>query len=136
MTNLSRSIPNGRWLHIIPPCIIIYIVAFMDRTNIGFAMAGGMNKALGISATVSGIAAGIFFFGYLFLQIPGGKMAERGSGKTFITVSILVWGVIAVLNGFVQNTWQLLLVRFLLGVAEGGVWPCILGMLANWFPSK
>ncbi|MDQ0199373.1 MFS transporter [Neobacillus ginsengisoli] len=136
MTNLSKSIPNGRWLHIIPPCIIIYIVAFMDRTNIGFATAGGMDKALGISATVSGIAAGIFFFGYLFLQIPGGKMAERGYGKNFITISILAWGLIAVLNGFVQNTWQLLLVRFLLGVAEGGVWPCILGILANWFPSK
>jgi sugar phosphate permease len=134
--NLSKNIPNGRWLHIIPPTILVYIVAFMDRTNISFAMAGGMDKALGMTATTSGLAAGIFFVGYLFLQVPGGRIAERGSAKKFIAYTILAWGALAVLSGLVQNTTQLLIIRFLLGVAEGGVWPAVLTIISHWFPNE
>jgi hypothetical protein len=117
----NKPIPNGRWLRIIPPAIIVYIVAYMDRMNIGFAMAGGMNESLGISMTISGLAAGIFFFGYMVLQIPGGHLAEHGSAKKFIAWTIIAWGVVSTLTGFVQNEWQLLTMRFLLGVAEGGL---------------
>lgn len=135
-TDLSKNIPNGRWIHIIPPTILVYIVAFMDRTNIGFAMAGGMDQSLGMTASTSGLAAGIFFVGYLFLQVPGGRIAERGSAKKFIACSILVWGGLAVLSGFVHNVTQLLIIRFLLGVAEGGVWPAILTIISHWFPNE
>ncbi|MBC2580517.1 MFS transporter [Clostridium sp. DJ247] len=134
--NISNKVPNGRWLHIIPPTILVYIVAYMDRTNIGFAMAGGMDKSLGMTATISGLAAGIFFFGYMFLQIPGGKIAEKGSAKKFIAWTILGWGGFAIISGFVQNVWQLLAIRFLLGVAEGGVWPAILTIISHWFPNE
>ena len=108
----------------------------MDRMNIGFAMAGGMNEALRISMTISGLAAGIFFFGYMVLQIPGGHFAEHGSAKKFIAWTIITWGFISTLTGFVQNEWQLLTMRFLLGVAEGGLWPAILVVIGNWFPAK
>ena len=57
-----QAIPRARWWRIIPPTVIIYIIAYMDRVNISFAMAGGMNEALGLSMTVSGLAAGIFFW--------------------------------------------------------------------------
>lgn len=134
--NLSNEIPKGRWLHIIPPAMLVYIVAFMDRTNIGFAIAGGMDKALGMTATASGLAAGIFFIGYLTLQVPGARMAERGSAKKFIAITIVAWGVLAVLSGLAQNMTQLLIVRFMLGVAEGGVWPAILTILSHWFPNE
>ncbi len=132
----TSHIPNGRWLHIIPPTIIVYIVAYMDRMNIGFAIAGGMNEALGISMTVAGLAAGVFFFGYMILQIPGGHIAEHGSAKKFIAWTIIAWGCLSTLTGFVQNEWQLMLMRFLLGVAEGGLWPAILVIIGNWFPAR
>jgi sugar phosphate permease len=134
--NLQKVIPSARWWRIIPPTIIIYIVSYMDRVNISFAMAGGMNKELGLSAAASGLAAGVFFWGYLALQIPGGHMAEHGSAKKFITWTILAWGVISLLTGFVHSAWQMYVMRFLLGVAEGGVYPAILVVIGKWFPQK
>ncbi len=106
----------------------------MDRVNIAFAMPGGMDKDLGITATMAGLAGGIFFLGYLFLQVPGGKIAVHGSGKKFIGWSLVAWAVISVLTGIVTNQYQLLALRFLLGVAEGGMLPVVLTMISNWFP--
>ncbi|MDR3564124.1 MAG: MFS transporter [Negativicutes bacterium] len=135
-TEILQTIPNARWIRIIPPTIIIYIIAYMDRMNVSFAMAGGMSKDLGLSMTLSGVAAGIFFFGYLVLQVPGGHLAEHGSAKRFILFSIIGWGFTSMLTGLAQNEWQILTARFLLGVAEGGVFPAILVILSNWFPKN
>ncbi|CAH2602231.1 MFS transporter [Rhodovastum atsumiense] len=132
----SRSIPSARWWRIIPPAILVYIFSFMDRTNIGFAMAGGMNESLSMTASMSGLAAGIFFVGYVLLQAPAGHWAEHRSAKQFIGLSILVWGGLSILCGFVQTSTQLLVVRFLIGVAEGGVWPAMLVILSHWFPNE
>lgn len=132
----KEHIPNQRWLRIIPATIILYIVTFMDRMNVSFAMAGGMNESLGISLKTAGLAAGIFFLGYIVLQAPGGHLAEHRSAKKFVSWTIIGWGSLSILNGFVQNEWQLLTIRFLLGVAEGGVYPAILVILSNWFPAK
>lgn len=131
----SVKIPRKRWLHIIPATIILYIMTFMDRMNISFAIAGGMREELGLSMTIAGLAAGIFFIGYMFLQIPGGYIAEKKSAKHFITYTIVGWGALTIVNGFVTEEWQLLLIRFLLGVVEGGVYPAILVILGNWFPA-
>ncbi|MBE6183327.1 MFS transporter [Bacillus ginsengihumi] len=133
---LVTKVPNGRWIHIIPTTILVYIVAYMDRTNIAFAIAGGMDKDLGMTSTIAGLAAGIFFIGYMVLQVPGGMIAEKGSAKRFIAWSILAWGGLAVISGFVQSPTQLLMIRFLLGVAEGGIWPAILVIISNWFPNE
>jgi len=132
----NKSIPSGRWKHIIPPAILVYIVAFIDRTNIGFAIAGGMDKSLGMTANVAGLVAGIFFIGYLFLQIPGGRIAERGSAKKFVAWTVLAWGGLTILSGFAQNVTQILIIRFFIGVAEGGVWPAILTIISHWFPRE
>jgi MFS family permease len=107
----------------------------MDRTNIGFAFSG-MGHDLHISAAKQGLAGGIFFIGYLFLQIPGGHLAERWSAKRFVGIMILIWGVLAFASGLVQNFTELLIVRFLLGVAEGGIWPAILVLISHWFPAR
>ncbi len=136
MIENSVKIPNKRWTHIIPATIILYIMTFMDRMNISFAIAGGMREDLGLSMTVAGLAAGIFFIGYIFLQVPGGYIAENKSAKKFITYTILGWGLLTVVNGFVTKEWELLLIRFLLGFVEGGVYPAILVILGNWFPSN
>jgi len=116
--------------------MIICIISYMDRVNIGFAMAGGMSTALGMTASVAGLAAGIFFIGYLFLQVPGGQFAAKHSGKKFITYSILVWAVISILTGMAETVNQLLILRFALGVAEGGMLPVALTMVSNWFPNE
>lgn len=130
----TADIPRQRWLRIIPPILIACIISYMDRVNIAFAMPGGMDAELGISATMAGLAGGIFFIGYLFLQVPGGKIAVHGSGKKFIGWSLVAWAVISVLTGLITNQYQLLVLRFLLGVAEGGMLPVVLTMISNWFP--
>jgi MFS family permease len=135
-TDHPEKIPGERWKYIIPPAILVYIVAFIDRTNIGFAIAGGMDKTLGMTATVTGLVAGIFFVGYLFLQVPGGRIAEHGSAKKFVAWTILAWGGLTILSGFAQNVTQILILRFCIGVAEGGVWPAILTIISHWFPRE
>ncbi len=130
------TIPSARWWRIIPAAILVYIFSFMDRTNISFAMAGGMNETLGMTAALSGLAAGIFFVGYVIPQIPAGHFAEHGNAKQFIGISILFWGGLSILCGLVQNPTELLIIRFLTGVAEGGVWPAMLVIISHWFPNE
>lgn len=129
----NGSIGRTRWRRIIPVAFLMYTIAYMDRINVGFGFSG-MEKSLHISASVAGLAGGIFFFGYLFLQIPGGHIAAKFSAKKFVLISLLVWGLFAILTGVVTNETELLVVRFLLGVAEGGVWPATLILLSRWFP--
>jgi sugar phosphate permease len=135
MSTQAVSAPRQRWIRIIPVAFLMYTIAFMDRINVGFGFTG-MEKTLGFGAEVSGLVGGIFFFGYMFLQIPGGQLAVKWSARKFVTISLIAWGIFAVLTGLVQNTAELLIVRFLLGVAEGGVWPATLVLLANWFPNE
>lgn len=129
-------IPNGRWFHILMPIMILCIVSYMDRTNIGFAIPGGMNKDLAMSASFAGFAAGIFFIGYLFLQVPAGHLASRGAAKKFLTWSMVVWGIISILTAYITSETQLIVLRFALGVAEGGMLPVALTMIAQWFPNE
>ncbi|MBB5193561.1 sugar phosphate permease [Silvimonas terrae] len=136
MQEIEQAVPRTRWLRIIPPIMIACIISYMDRVNIGFAMPGGMASDLGIAASMMGLAGGIFFIGYLFLQVPGGKIAVHGSGKKFIAWSLVAWAVISILTGLVRNEIELLILRFILGVAEGGMLPVVLTMISNWFPDK
>ncbi|POB09263.1 MFS transporter [Sulfobacillus sp. hq2] len=129
----DRPTGHKRWTRIIPVAFLMYTIGFMDRINIGFGFSG-MEKTLSTNATMAGLAGGIFFFGYLFLQIPGGHWGVNWSAKKFITLSLIFWAIFAMLTGAVQNVPELLTVRFLLGVAEGGVWPATLALLAKWFP--
>ncbi|WP_272910885.1 MFS transporter [Arthrobacter sp. FW306-05-C] len=85
------AVGNTRWKRLIPVAIIVYIISFMDRTNIGFAL-NGLHQDLGIDAAQQGLAAGIFFIGYLVLQIPGGHLAEHWSAKKFVGIMVLIWG--------------------------------------------
>jgi sugar phosphate permease len=132
---LTQVIPRQRYLRVIPIAFLMYTIAFMDRINIGLAIPS-MSKQLHFDPAVAGTAFGIFFLGYLFLQIPGGHIAERWSAKWFVFTLLLVWGCFAILTGFVRNVTELLAVRFLLGIAEGGVWPATLVLLAHWFPRE
>ncbi|TKI05514.1 MFS transporter [Martelella alba] len=137
MTTVSdKPLTRGRWLHIIPATILVYIVAYMDRTNIAIGIAGGMEEDLGMAASFAGLVAGIFFIGYIFLQIPGGQIAERYSAKKLIAFTIIAWGGFALLTGYVRSPAELLMIRFTLGVAEGAVYPAILALIGHWFPNE
>lgn len=132
----QQAIPKARWVRILPATVLIYIIAYMDRMNISFAIAGGMNKELHLSMAGAGLAAGIFFIGYMLLQVPAGHIAEHISAKKYIFWAILAWGMLSFLTGLVRNAPQLMVMRFLLGVAEGGVYPALLVLVSKWFPTK
>lgn len=122
-----------RWQHIIPVAFIMYTIAFVDRTNISLALPN-ISHDLNMNPAQAGSAAGIFFWGYLLLQIPGGYLAEHWSAKRFISILLVCWGLAAMLCGLVRTWEQFWFMRLLLGVAEGGVWPATLVLLAHWFP--
>src|SRR5690349_21900857 len=126
----AAAVGRTRWVRLIPVAILVYIISFMDRTNIGFAL-NGLHHDLGIDKAQQGLAAGVFFIGYLTLQIPGGHLAEHWSAKKFVGIMILVWGCLAVAMGFVHSFADLLAVRFFLGVAEAGIWPAILVLISH-----
>ncbi len=122
-----------RWQHIIPVAFIMYTIAFVDRTNISLALPS-ISHDLHMNPAQAGSAAGIFFWGYLLLQIPGGYLAEHWSAKRFISILLVLWGLAAIVCGLVRTGEEFWLMRFVLGVAEGGVWPATLVLLAHWFP--
>jgi sugar phosphate permease len=125
--------PQQRWLRIIPVAFIMYTIAYVDRTNISLAMSD-IARELHMDPTQQGAAFGLFFIGYVLLQIPGGYLAERWSAKRFISTLLVVWGICAVGCGLVHTRMEFWIMRFLLGVAEGGVWPAMLVLLSHWFP--
>jgi MFS family permease len=124
---------SQRWLHIIPVAFIMYTIAFIDRTNVSLALPS-MSRDLHMNPTQAGSAAGIFFWGYVLLQIPGGHLAQRWSAKRFVAILLIVWGLCSMACGLVHTARQFWAMRLLLGVAEGGVWPAVLVLLSHWFP--
>ena len=119
-------------LRVIPYVFILYIIAFLDRVNVGYA-ALQMAGDLGFSAEVFGFGAGIFFFGYVLLEIPGTIIVERWSARKWIARIMISWGILAVMMAFVRTSTQFYWVRFLLGAAEAGFFPGIIVYLSHWF---
>ena len=84
-----------RWLRIIPVATIMYAIAFINRTNVSLALPS-MRRDLHMNGVQAGTIAGIFFWGYLLLQVPGGYLASRWSTKRFVSILMVVWGCCAV----------------------------------------
>jgi MFS transporter, ACS family, tartrate transporter len=114
---------------------LLYIVAFLDRINIGFA-ALTMNKELGISSQQFGFLAGIFFVGYAICEIPSNLLLHKLGARIWLARILVTWGILAALTGLVHNAHQLYIARFLLGLAEGGYFPGILLYLTYWFRQR
>ena len=132
----DRSIPRMRWARIVPLLIMINTVSYIDRSNLGYAIAGGLDADLKLRAAFSGLAAGVFFWGYFVLQFPGGHWAERGHAKTIMTCSLLAWSCLTIGMAFVIAGSQLLVMRFITGSAEGAIFPATYTILGNWFPAR
>ncbi|WP_027350245.1 MFS transporter [Halotalea alkalilenta] len=118
---------------IIPYLLLLYVVAYIDRANISYA-ALEMNASLGFNAEIYGFAAGIFFIGYFLFEVPSNLLLHRFGARKWICRICMTWGIVVVLTGFVQNATQLYLLRFLLGVAEAGLFPGVILYLTYWFP--
>jgi ACS family tartrate transporter-like MFS transporter len=115
--------------------VVLYLVAYLDRANVGFAKLR-MAQDLGFSDEVFGIGIGIFFIGYLVLEIPGALLVERWSARKWFTRILVTWGFISAATAFVVTPAQFNLARFLLGVAEAGFFPGIIVYFTHWFPQR
>lgn len=127
------QIPSRRWVQIIPVALLMYTIAFVNRTNISLALPA-ISHNLRMNPKEAGEVAGIFFWGYLLLQFPGGYLAERWSAKRFVAILLVAWGLCAAGCGLVRNWHELWAMRLFLGLAEGGVYPATLVLLSHWFP--
>lgn len=122
-------------LRILPFVFLLFVIAQLDRNNIGFA-ALAMNKELAITSQQYGLLFGIFFFGYCIFEIPSNLLLHKIGARVWIARILISWGIVAMLTGFVHTVHQLYVVRFLLGWAEAGYFPGILLYLTYWFPQR
>ena len=117
---------------LLPFLFLLYVANYLDRTNIALATLG-MKGDLGLTDSVFGTAYGIFFIGYLGLQIPGALLVERWSARLLLAITLITWGALTVLTGFVRTPLELYGARFLLGAAEAGFFPGVIVYLSHWF---
>ena len=117
---------------ILPYLLALYVIAFLDRMNIG-AAALQMPHDLGFSPAVIGFGAGIFFFGYFLLGFPGALIAERWSARKLMGFIMIGWGVVTVFMAFIHTATQFYIVRFLVGATESGFFPGAIVYMSHWF---
>lgn len=122
-----------RW-RLLPLLLVPYVVAWIDRVNVGFASLQ-MNEALGFSSSVYGFGAGLFFVGYACFEVPSNLILYRVGVRTWIARIMITWGLLSAATIFVQGPLSFYAVRFFLGVAEAGFFPGIAYYLQQWFPS-
>src|SRR5215467_10576356 len=120
---------------LLPFLFLLYVISFIDRANIGFA-ALTMNKELGITSEQFGWVAGVFFFGYVLAGIPSNLLLHKFGARVWIAVILVVWGLFALAMGLVHTVQQLYVLRFLLGLAEGGYFPGVALYLTYWFRQR
>jgi MFS transporter, ACS family, tartrate transporter len=128
----KRTIAKVSW-RLLPLIVVIYFVAYIDRTNVGFA-AIGMNKELGFTAYLYGWGAGIFFLGYFLFEVPSNVILAKVGARWWIARIMITWGFVAGAMAFTQGPISFLVLRFLLGAAEAGFFPGIILYFTFWFP--
>ena len=122
-------------VRLLPFLFVLYVVAFVDRINLGFA-ALTMNRELAITNQQFGFAAGIFFWGYFLFEVPSNLILHKVGASLWIRRILITWGIIATLTGFVRSANQLYVARFALGIAEAGYFPGIVLYLGYWFRQR
>jgi sugar phosphate permease len=134
LTNTS-SVPRSRWWRVGILLFLIYLVAYADRSNISVA-APAMVEHLQLSGTITGVVLSGFFWGYVITQVPGGYLASRVGPKQVIIGALVIVGITACATGFAPNLGALLAIRFVMGLAEGAVFPSFAVMFVRWFPGR
>jgi len=132
---VEKRVVRRMTLRLIPFMFILYIVAYLDRINVGFA-ALQMNAELNLSHVVFGIGGGIFFIGYFLFEIPSNLILQRVGARLWIARIMISWGIIASAMMFVVGPKSFYVLRFLLGIAEAGFFPGMILYLTYWFPGR
>ncbi len=132
--DLERAVSKAR-RRLIPFLFLLYLVAYLDRINVGFASLQ-MNQALGFSATTYGFGAGIFFLSYVLFEIPSNVILARVGARLWIARIMISWGLVSSAMMFVRSAGGFYTLRFLLGLAEAGFFPGLIFYLTRWFPVR
>ncbi len=119
----------------IPFLCLLYVVAFIDRVNVGFASLT-MSRDLGLSPSMFGFGAGLFFLAYFLFEVPSNLVLERVGARRWIARVMVTWGLVSLSSIFVRGPYGFYLVRLLLGIAEAGFFPGVLLYLTFWFPDR
>jgi D-galactonate transporter len=122
-------------LRIVPLLFVCYVVAFLDRINVGFAKLQ-MQDALGFSDSVYGLGAGIFFLSYCLLEVPSALLLKCMGAKKTIARIMICWGITGTCTAFISNVTEFYILRLLLGVFEAGFFPGVIFYLSSWFPEN
>lgn len=130
----KRTLRKITW-RIVPFIMILYLIAYIDRVNIGFA-AITMKEDLGFTASILGFGAGIFFLGYFLFEVPSNIILHKVGARIWIARVMVTWGIIAGGMAFIESSTSFYVMRFLLGVAEAGFFPGIILYLSYWFPAQ
>jgi ACS family tartrate transporter-like MFS transporter len=118
---------------LLPLTILTYFLCYLDRINVGFA-ALTMNKDLGLDAATYGMAAGAFFWGYFLFEVPSNIILEKVGARIWIARIMVTWGLLSGATAFCVGPWSFLTMRFLLGLAEAGLFPGMILFFTYWFP--
>lgn len=128
----ERTLRKVRW-RILPIMVVLYLIAYLDRNNVGFAKSG-LAHDLGIGDAAYGLGAGIFFIGYTLMEVPSNGGMYRFGARKWMARILITWGVFAVAMSLVSGEASFYIVRFLLGAAEAGFFPAVLFYFTLWFP--
>jgi MFS transporter, ACS family, tartrate transporter len=120
---------------IVPFTMLLYLVNYIDRVNVGFA-ALTMNKDVGLSPEVFGFGASIFFLGYMAFQVPGSVLLEKFGARRWVFTILAVWGLISSANALIEGPYSYYGLRFILGLVEAGFFPGMLLYFTYWFPQS
>jgi MFS transporter, ACS family, tartrate transporter len=118
---------------LLPLSILTYLLCYLDRINVGFA-ALTMNKDLGLDAAVYGLAAGAFYWGYFLFEVPSNMILEKVGARIWVARIMITWGLLSGATAFCVGPWSFTIMRFLLGLAEAGLYPGMLLFFTYWFP--
>jgi ACS family tartrate transporter-like MFS transporter len=132
-SSVERSTMRKVYWRLLPLTILTYFLCYLDRINVGFA-ALTMNKDLGLDAATYGMAAGAFFWGYFLFEVPSNIILEKVGARIWIARIMVTWGLLSGATAFCVGPWSFLTMRFLLGLAEAGLFPGMILFFTYWFP--
>jgi ACS family tartrate transporter-like MFS transporter len=132
-SSVERSTMRKVYWRLLPLTILTYFLCYLDRINVSFA-ALTMNKELGLDAATYGMAAGAFFWGYFLFEVPSNIILEKVGARIWIARIMVTWGLLSGVTAFCVGPWSFLTMRFLLGLAEAGLFPGMILFFTYWFP--
>ncbi len=130
---VEQSAMRKVYLRVLPFAVLTYFFCYLDRINVGFA-ALTMNRDLGLDPAMYGMAAGAFFWGYVLFEVPSNIILERLGARLWIARIMVTWGIVSGINAFATGPYSFMVIRFLLGLAEAGLFPGFVLYFTYWFP--